>query len=111
MTAGFVGLLFLATSARRHAWIPGAFAVLFGLAGVSAGFLGRAVGLARMEAIFADPEMAEGLSAQDKARIREMGTQEAGQCVKIGGFSAALPLLLGAASVGIGLAVRKKSAA
>ncbi|WP_437544867.1 hypothetical protein WME97_37215 [Sorangium sp. So ce367] len=105
---GLAGAGMLATKARGMAWIPGAVAVLLGLSAVSVGLLGRSMGLARVEEALGYPGVE--IDATQREMIRRVGTEEANQCVNIGASLGALPLVIGAAAVGIGLALRNKPA-
>lgn len=108
LSAGFIGLVMLATRARRHAWVVGIVAALLGCGAVAVGLLGRQMGLSRMEEVLGDPSI--DIDPHQRQLIRRVGTEEANQCVKIGGSLGAAPLLLGVAAIGIGLALRKKPA-
>lgn len=105
---GLVGAAMLATKARGFAWIPGAVAVLLGLGAVSVGLLGRSMGLARVDEALGYPGVE--IDATQREMIRRVGTEEANQCVTIGASLGALPFVIGAAAVGIGLALRNKTA-
>lgn len=105
---GLAGAGMLATKARGMAWIPGAIAVLLGLSAVSVGLLGRSIGIARVEEALGYPGVE--IDATQREMIRRVGTEEANQCVNIGASLGALPFVIGAAAVGIGLALRNKPA-
>jgi hypothetical protein len=109
LAAGFVGLVLLATKLRGAAWIAGGIAVFLGLSTVGVGVVGRQVGLAKVEAILGDPDL--GIDPSQLERIRAAGYQEASQCVSVGAGAGALPFVMGAFAVGIGLALRKKTPA
>ena len=108
LLAGVVGVALALTKARGAAWIPGAIAVLAGLAAISGGLMGRQMGLARLEAAIASA--ADELTPDDKRRLREQGHKEANGCIPIGFVTGSGPLLLGGISVAVGLLLRKKSA-
>src|SRR5262249_55930128 len=97
IAAGFVGVVLLATKARGAAWIVGSIAVMLGFGAIGVGVLGRQMGLARME----EALEGDGIDPSQKATIRAIGTEEAGQCVKVGVGTGALPFLLGALAVGV----------
>jgi hypothetical protein len=73
---------------------------------VGTGFLAQHTGLARTEEAIAGA----AIDPSQKARIRAVGTVEAGRCVTVGAGTGALPFLLGTVAVALGLALRKPSA-
>jgi hypothetical protein len=106
VVVGLVGVVLLATKARNGAWIVGTVALALGVLSLGAGLLGRATGLARTEAALSGASV----DASMKERIRAQGMEEANQCISVGAAAGALPFVMGALAVGIGLAVRKKPA-
>ncbi len=101
--AAVVALALAVGKTRGTARIVGLVAVCLGVAVLGVGALGRQMGLAKTEGALS------GASIDDetKARIRAEGTKEANGCVEVGGVLGALPLLLGAAAIVVGLAAAK----
>lgn len=118
---------------------PAFLCLLFGGAGIAAGFIGMMLLLTKarriawfvglVAALLGLSAIAGGLLGRQlglarlesalvsadiepalRDRIREVGTAEAGQCVTIGAGAGALPILFGLFGLGIGLLVRKKAA-
>ena len=106
--SGLVGAAMLSMKARGFAWIPGAVAVLLGFSAISVGLLGRAIGLARVKEVLSYPGVE--IDATQREMIWRVGTEEANRCVTVGASLGALPIVIGAAAVGIGLALRNKPA-
>jgi|HubBroStandDraft_2_1064218.scaffolds.fasta_scaffold1442555_1 hypothetical protein len=102
---GIAGLVLLATKARKAATVAGVVALALGFLAMGAGLLGRQSGLAVMEAAISGTSV----DPSQKERIRALGTAEAAQCVNVGAATGALPFLMGAVAVGLGLALRKPS--
>ncbi|MEZ4298532.1 MAG: hypothetical protein R3B70_26510 [Polyangiaceae bacterium] len=106
MAAALVGVLLALFGSKKAGWILGAVAVFFGLTTVLVGFVGRAHGMTVMEEALSSGSV----SPDQRDMIRRFGTEEANQCVKVGGTFAALPLLIGATTIALALALRKKPA-
>jgi hypothetical protein len=104
--AGLLGFVLLGAKVRVGAWIAGGAAIVLGVTAVGAGLLGQQLGLRATESAVAG----ESVDASQKARILAVGAEEAAQCVKVGAAAGALPLVMGALAVGIGLALRQKTA-
>ncbi len=100
---GIVGVILLATKARGAAMGAGVVALALGVLAVGTGIFGQQSGLARMESAISGTS----IDPSQKERIRAVGTVEAAQCVSVGVATGALPFLMGAIAVGLGLALRK----
>jgi hypothetical protein len=104
--AGIVGVGLLACVAwRRGASAIGVVALALGVLALGSGLLGRQTGLGNTEAALASA----GIDPSQMMRIRAEGAREANQCVFIGAGTGAVPFVLGAITVGIGLALRRES--
>ena len=84
---GLLGVVLAATKRAGAARLLGGVAIAIGLGTVGAGFVGRAMGERATESVL------EEVPAESKDIIRAEGHKEAGQCVNVGGYAAALPLL------------------
>src|SRR5277367_3865602 len=93
---GLAGLVLLATKVRGVAAVAGGVAIALGVLAVGAGFFGQHTGLAMTEAALSG----DSVDPAQKERIRAVGTAEAGQCVKVGAATGALPFVMGAVAVG-----------
>lgn len=102
--AGITGAVLLATTTLRAARIAGSIAIAFGVLSLGAGLLARQMGLTLVEGAVAG----ESIDPAQKARILAVGRAEANQCIKIGAATGALPFVLGALAVGVGLGLRKE---
>jgi disulfide bond formation protein DsbB len=103
--AGVLALV-LALKARAAAGVLGGLAIALGVFGVGTGLMGRQWGISRVMGATSSA----ALDPSQRDRIRALGMQEAGQCVKIGGFTGGLPILLGLSAIVLGTSARKKSA-
>jgi hypothetical protein len=101
---GVVALAMLGGRSGRAARIAGLVAVVLGVGAAGVGALGRQSGLANVERALATPDIDDQL----KARVRAQGTKEANECVEIGAEAGALPILLGASAIAMGLAAAKR---
>jgi hypothetical protein len=104
---GLVGVVLLAAKQRGAAMGAGVIAVALGALAMGAGVVGQQSGLSRMEAALSGTS----IDPSQKERIRAVGTLEASRCISVGAGTGALPFLLGAVAVGLGLALRKQPAA
>jgi hypothetical protein len=103
---GLVGVILLATKARGAATGAGVAAIALGVLAVGTGLFGQHTGIARMEAAISGT----AIDPSQKERIRAVGNAEAGQCVAVGAATGALPFVMGAIAVALGLSLRKPPA-
>jgi hypothetical protein len=104
LAAGVVGL---ALRGRHVAGrVLGILAIALGVTTIAVGFAGRELGIATTEAALSGA----GIDPAQKARIREVGRAEAGQCVAVGGAMGALPFVLGVIALALGMASRDERA-
>lgn len=104
--AGLVGVVLGAFRKRGPASFLGVVAIALGLLAVGTGMGGRVLAESKVESVL----VGAAINPSMKERIRAEGMAEASQCVVIGGFTGALPFLLGAVAMAIGLALQKKPA-
>lgn len=97
--------LVLASRASKLGIVIGLVAVLAGLGALGSGVVGWLTSRSLVESAAASP----GLSASDRSRIMEAGNAEAIYSLELGIGVCALPLLLGMAACGLGIAKRKRA--
>ena len=109
IVAVLLGIVALSLAIFKPRWgvVLGVVALAVSCSTPGAGALGTVLGKQKTDEALSG----ESVSPEDKARIREMGYAEAGQCTTLGASFGALPLLLGLAALGLGLLRRKTDAA
>jgi hypothetical protein len=101
---GLLGLLLLATRARGAAPVLGGIAAVLGVTALGVGLLGREMARHKMEDAFASGTVDPSQAAQIRAR----GTVGADMCISVGATTGALPFVVGALALGVGLSLRKR---
>lgn len=99
-----VGLVVLLTPSRRHVWRVGGAALALGLLALGGGFVGEQLGRRKTNETLARESFNRDLAE----RIRRVGYEESAQCRAIGNTVSALPLVLGALVLVIGLRIAER---
>jgi hypothetical protein len=104
--AGVLGVALFAGKVRGAARVFGILALAAGVLSLGTGLVGRETGLSRTRAAVSG----ESIDPSQRARILALGAEEANQCIAVGAATGALPFILGALAVGLGLALQKEAA-
>ena len=111
LAAGGIGLLLcivgfvLVRKAPKAAIVVGLFGALAGFGAVGMGLFGWWSGRTMVDAVVSVP----GLTANDRARLQELGYAEASYSLLVGAVSGVLPALGGLIVAGVGVARSRRN--